>query len=52
MRFNLNQKKNKKMWLHRALNPEPAAYDSSALTATLGTAVAKLRKSVIFMQKA
>jgi len=49
MRFTLNQKK----WLrHRALNPEPTAYDSSALTVTLLMAFAKLWESVILLQRA
>jgi len=37
---------------HRALNPEPAAYYSNGLTATLQTTIAKLRESVILMQRA
>jgi len=49
MRFSLNQKKNLP---HQALNPEPAAYNFSALTATLQMANAKLQESVILMQRA
>jgi len=49
IRFNLNQKK---LWLYQSLNPEPAAYNSSALTATLQKAVAKLQESVMLMQRA
>jgi len=36
---------------YRALNPEPATYDSSALTATLPMLVVKLQESVILTQR-
>jgi len=45
------QKKNSDS-IEQALNPEFAAYNFSALTATPQTAVAKLRKSVMLMQRA
>jgi len=44
MRFNLNEKSDSK-----DLNPEPAAHDSSALTATLRMTVAKFQENLILL---